>query len=119
MKLSTDVKAVLVTIAFFLVLALGVYAVKKESSLEIVTLIADCYDKQMQCGIHIIIEDSEYEDPSLELVEEWLIENVHDVPIADKTTGLRIVRHLMKLTYQERAELLNRAFDLYTRRRMP
>lgn len=119
MKLSTNVKAVLVTIAFFLVLAVGVYAIKKESNQQMASMIADCYEKQMQCGIHIIIEDSEYEDPSLELVEEWLIENVHDVPITDKTTGLRIVRHLMKLTYQERAELLNRAFDLYTRRRMP
>lgn len=118
MKLEGKTLIVAFIIAVLTFVIVSFWAAQDEQP-NYVREMADCYQKQMQCGIHIIIEDSEYEDPSLELVEEWLVDNTHDVPTADRKVGLRIVRHLMTLSYEERAKLVNKALELNAKRNMP
>ena len=119
MKLEGKRLIVAFVIAMIAFIAVQAWAILDERHPNYVNDIADCYTAQGQCGIHPIIEDSEYEDPTLVMVEGWLEQNTFNLNESDREKGLLIVRHLKELSYDERAELISDAYDLYLRRNLP
>lgn len=119
MKLEGKTLVIALIIAIISFIAMSIWAIKDDLQHNYTSDIAGCYTSQDQCGLHLIIEDSEYEDPTLDLVEGWLETNRQNLTEADREKGLAIVKHLKSLSYDERSELLSEAYDLYLRRNLP
>lgn len=110
-----------IIIICLIAIAISVVALSNKPSKEekVIDLIVECYEESNQCGLHNIIEESEYEDGSINMVLGWLEENRHNLPEHERTKGIEVAKYLQALTYEERSELLNKAFKTFMRRQMP
>jgi len=122
-KNSSDIFKVFYILATCLIVILIYVAAALNSKVseenQIISLIADCYEEQDQCGLHNIIEESEYEDGSIQLVMGWLENNTHNLHEDERQKGIRVVTYLQACSYDDRSEILSKAFEIYRRRELP
>lgn len=121
MKLEGKKLAVVFIATVLLFIAVSIWSIRDESKNDInyTSEIADCFGMPEQCGLHILIEEKEVEDQTLEFVKNLLEKNTLGLPKADRAKGIRIVNYLKLISIDERINIISEAFDKYIKSNTP